>query len=68
MALRIQIANFNFHQYLLRANSSNLMLAKLSRYTVYYTHYTKSLPEALSLVEHSRFTQCIGPAEEFGLG
>ena len=35
MVLRIQIAKFKFHQYLLRANLPNLMLAKLSHYTVY---------------------------------
>ena len=35
MALRIQIAKIEFHQYLLRANSPNLMLAKFSRYTVH---------------------------------
>ena len=35
MALRIQIANFKFHQYLQRANLPNLMLTKLSHYTVY---------------------------------
>ena len=34
MALRIQIAKFKFCQYFLRANSPNLMLAKLSHYTV----------------------------------
>ena len=34
MALRIQIAKFKFCQYLLRANLPNLMLAKLSCYTV----------------------------------
>ena len=34
MVLRIQIANFKIHQYLLRANLSNLMLAKFSHYTV----------------------------------
>ena len=34
MALRIQIAKFKFCQYLLRANSPNLMLTKLSCYTV----------------------------------
>ena len=34
MVLRIQIAKFKFHQYLLRANSLNLKLAKLSRYVV----------------------------------
>ena len=36
MALRIQIAKFKIHQYLLRANSPNLMLAKFSRYTASY--------------------------------
>ena len=36
MALRIQITKFKFHQHLLEANSPNLMLAKLSRYRVYY--------------------------------
>ena len=35
MVLRIQIAKFKFCQYQLRANSPNLMLARLSRYTVY---------------------------------
>ena len=35
MALRIQIAKFELCQYLLRANSPNLMLAKVSRYTVF---------------------------------
>ena len=38
MALGIQIAKFKFRQYLLRANSPNLMLAKLSRYN--YGNYT----------------------------
>ena len=33
MALRIQIAKLKIHQYLLRANSPNLMLAKFSLYT-----------------------------------
>ena len=32
--VRILITKSKFHQYLLRANSPNLMLAKLSRYTV----------------------------------
>ena len=35
MALRFQITKLKFRQYLLRANSPNLMLAKLSHYTVY---------------------------------
>ena len=35
MALRIQIAKFKLHQYLLRANSPYLMFTKLSHYTVY---------------------------------
>ena len=35
MVLRIQIIKFKFHQYLLRANLPNLMLAKLSHYTVF---------------------------------
>ena len=34
MALRVQIAKFKFCQYLLKANSPNLMLANVSRYTV----------------------------------
>ena len=34
MVLRIQIAKLKFRQYQLRANSPNLMLAKVSRYTV----------------------------------
>ena len=38
MALRIQIAKLNIHQYLLRANSPNLMLAKFSRYTVAFPY------------------------------
>ena len=36
IALRIQIAKFNLRQYLLRANSPNLMLAKLSQNMVCY--------------------------------
>ena len=39
MALRIQIAKFKFRQCLLRANSPNLVLAKLSRYTVDIVHH-----------------------------
>ena len=35
MALRIQMAKLKIRQYLLRANSPNLMLAKFSRYTVW---------------------------------
>ena len=34
MVLRIQIGKFRFHQYLLRANSPNLVLTKPSHYTV----------------------------------
>ena len=41
MALRIQIAKLNIHQYLLRANLPNLMLAKFSRYTVDAHHTVK---------------------------
>ena len=33
MVLRIQITKLKIHQYLLKANSPNLMLAKFSRYT-----------------------------------
>ena len=40
MALRIQIAKFKVHQYLLRGNSPNLMIAKLSRYMVIYMYHT----------------------------
>ena len=36
MALKILITKFKFHQYILRAKSPNLVLAKLSRYTEYY--------------------------------
>ena len=35
MALSIQIAKLKFHQYELRAVSPNLILAKVTRYTVY---------------------------------
>ena len=48
MALRIQIAKFKFRQYLPRANSPNLMLTKLSYYTVIY-----------ALIEHKVQIQCI---------
>ena len=34
MALTIQVTKFKIRQYLLRANSPNLMLAKFSHYTV----------------------------------
>ena len=34
MALQIQIAKFKFRQFLQRANSPNLMFAKLSHYIV----------------------------------
>ena len=34
MALRIQIAKFKFRQYQLRVNLPNLMLAKVTHYTV----------------------------------
>ena len=36
MMLRIQIAKFEFRQYQLKAVSPNLMLAKVTRYTVIF--------------------------------
>ena len=42
MELSIQIAKFKFHQYELRAVSPNLMLAKVTRYTVYIWTYLKN--------------------------
>ena len=36
MTLSVQIAKFKFHQYQLRAILPNLMLAKLTHYTVFY--------------------------------
>ena len=44
MALRIQIAKFKIPQYLLRVNLPNLMLAKLSHYTV-LQFYHMNVPE-----------------------
>ena len=42
MVIRIKIIKFKIHQYLLRANSPNSMLAKSSRYTVgSYTIHNK---------------------------
>ena len=38
MTLSIQIAKFKFRQYQLRAVSPNLMLAKVTRYTVHFHH------------------------------
>ena len=38
MALSIQITKFKFHQYKLRAILPNLMLSKVTRYTVVPTH------------------------------
>ena len=38
MTLCILIAKFKFHQYERRAVSPNLMLAKITRYTVLYVH------------------------------
>ena len=49
MTLRIQIAKFKYHQYLLRANSPNLMLTELSCYAVVY-YYNSNL-EVMVLVE-----------------
>ena len=45
LVLRIQITKFKLHQYILRANSPNLMLTKLFRYTVLraWTHYCTSV-------------------------
>ena len=40
MVLRFQIAKFKFGQYLLRVNLPNLMLAKLSHYTVVFYKIT----------------------------
>ena len=46
MTLSIPIAKFKFHQHQLRAVSPNLMLAKLTRYTVYILKHmtTKNIP------------------------
>ena len=44
MALRIQITKLKIRQYLLRANSPNLMLTKFSHYTVCDIHdFTSSI-------------------------
>ena len=58
MVLRIQIANFKFHQYLPRANSPDLMLARFFRYTVcssdagvYKSEYSLSSPNEILIVK-----------------
>ena len=48
MALRIQIAKFKFRQYLLRTNSPNLMLTKLSHYMVVSFSDSASSSELIS--------------------
>ena len=52
MALRIQIAKFKFHQYLQRANLQNLMLTKLSHYTVYIYYIIATATITLHVFNH----------------
>ena len=37
MTLSIQIAKFKFHRYQMRAISPNLMLTKVTHYTIHYS-------------------------------
>ena len=54
MVLRIQMAKFKPRQYLLRANSPNLMLVKLSRYTVYHAKFESENGAYGILSKHTR--------------
>ena len=47
MALKILITKFKFRQQLLRANFPNLILTKLSRYTVTYNNTDMDLNQGL---------------------
>ena len=49
MALSIQITKFKFHQHELRAVSPNLMLAKVTCYTIYYRGLVKKGPWVVNL-------------------
>ena len=57
MALSTQIAKFKFCRYQVRADSLNLMLAKIIRYMVayMYKHYLLQYPTALHLPHLSIF-------------
>ena len=59
MVLSIQITKFKFHQYKLRAVSSNLMLAKVTHHTVDYfvlSIFAPRLPNNLILASSPHFS------------
>ena len=47
MALTIQVTKLKIRQYLQRANSPNLMLAKFSRYTVFHLSNLYAYPQTV---------------------
>ena len=67
MAIRIQIAKFKLRQYLLRTNSPNLMLAKVSRYTVHHDRLMHKFNVNINIIRTKSFYETVRACDHFCL-